>query len=119
MFMKRKYKLTTAKLHWISEPIKKVMVCEINENQVYIFLYTVEHDWFSDHSECFNSLEEAELYCDSLRVDNSGWIEIDDCLKYCNLDWIAPIRSKGRNIGEPQWGVYEKFDGAKWIEFKF
>jgi len=116
--MRRKYKLITAKLHWMKEPIKKVMVCEINENQVHVFLYTVEYDWFNDHSEFFNSLEEAESYCNCLGIDNLGWVEIDGCLEYCNLDWIAPVRSKGRNIGEPQCGIYEKFDGAKWVEFK-
>jgi len=114
--MGRKYKLATAKLHWINEPIRKIMVCEINENLVFVFLYTVEYDWFNAHSEILNSLEEAESYFGSLGIDNLGWIEIDACLDYCNLDWIASVRSKGRNIGESQCGIYEKFDGVKWVE---
>jgi len=116
--MKRKYKPTEAKLHWLSESIKKVMICEVDANQIYVFLYTVEYDWFNAHSQFFDSPEEAESYCESLGIDNLGWIEIDGCMDYCNLDWIAPVRSKGRDIGEPQCGVYERFDGAKWVEFK-
>jgi len=116
--MRRKYKLVKSKLHWIDEPIKKIMICEINDSQVHVFLYTVEHDWFADHYKIFSSLEKAESYLNSLRINNSGWIEIDGCLEYCNLDWIAPVRSKGRDLGQPQCGIYEKFDGHDWIEFK-
>ena len=116
--MRRKYKLVNVKLDCINETIKKIMVCEINDKQIHVFLYTVEYDWFNAHFEFFKSIEEVELYCNGLGIDNSGWIEIDGCLEYCNLDWIAPVRSKGRNLGEPQCGIYEKFDGIDWIEFK-
>ena len=64
------------------------------------------------------ALEQAELHCESLGIDNSEWIEIEDSMDYCNIDWIAPVRRKGRNIGE-YYGdsVWEKFDGTNWIEF--
>lgn len=40
-------------------------------------------------------------------VNEKGWIPIDDPLPYCQHDAFLPIRVKGRDIGEPQWGKLE------------
>ena len=72
---------------------------------------------FAAHSEIFSSLADAEAYCHQLGIPNTHWIDIDDVLPDCNLDWFAPVRRKGRNTGQVFFGVYEKFDGTNWIEF--
>ncbi len=114
----RKYTLIEDSIVIHGEPIKKAMICELGK-EVYTFLYTTEADWFSHHSERFDSVAEAELYCKNLGMSALNWIPVDDCLDWCNLDWIAPVRLKGRNTGQPNLeGIYEKFDGLNWVEFK-
>lgn len=50
-------------------------------------------------------------------VNEKGWIPIDDPLPYCQHDAFLPIRVKGRDIGEPQWGKLEILENGKWKEY--
>ena len=37
--------------------------------------------------------------------------------RYCQHDAFLPIRVKGRDIGEPQWGKLEILENGKWKEY--
>ena len=50
-------------------------------------------------------------------VNEKGWIPIGDPLPYCQHDAFLPIRVKGRDIGEPQWGKLEILENGKWKEY--
>ena len=50
-------------------------------------------------------------------MNEKGWIPIGDPLPYCHHDAFLPIRVKGRDIGEPQWGKLEIFENGKWKEY--
>jgi hypothetical protein len=73
-----------------------------------VILYTTEKDFFSYQSETFNSVCEAGLFCQGLGITKFDWIEINDCPEFCNLDWIAPVRRKGRETGTYCGDIYEK-----------
>ena len=60
----------------------------------------------------------AELYDDwDGLVDERGWIDIGDPLPYCQHDAFLPIRVKGRDTGDPEWGKYEILKDGQWVEY--
>ena len=50
-------------------------------------------------------------------IDERGWIEIDDPLPDCQHDAFLPIRVKGRNTGNPQWGQLEILKDGQWVDY--
>ena len=90
---------------YLKEPIKtnkkdyiyKIMLYQTKKDGVYLFMYCQK-----DAVQC--SFEK-------------GWIPIDDPLPYCQHDAFLPIRVKGRDIGEPQWGKLEILENGKWKEY--
>ncbi|MDE6313783.1 MAG: hypothetical protein K2M46_09250 [Lachnospiraceae bacterium] len=50
-------------------------------------------------------------------IDSEGWHIIDDPLPNCQDDCIQPIRVKGRDKNNPQWGRYEILKDGVWIEY--
>jgi biofilm protein TabA len=65
------------------------------------------------------TIAEADEACLQLYgINDKDWVDIGDPLEGCQQDWIAPVRVKGRNIGNPQWGIFERLeqDGV-WREF--
>ena len=112
----RKYSLIPHEIFFQGEKIQKIMICEMSTS-VFVFLYNTLEDGFSYHQQSFSSIAEAKSYYQQLGIHSLDWHSIPDCLEYCNLDWIAPVRLKGRNIGTPNLeGIYEQFDGSHWIE---
>lgn len=51
------------------------------------------------------------------RIDERGWIDIDDPLPDCQHDAFLPIRVKGRNVGKPEWGKYEILKEGEWEDY--
>jgi len=51
-------------------------------------------------------------------IDERGWIDIDDPLPDCQHDAFLPIRVKGREIGEPQWGQLEILKDGQWVDYR-
>ena len=51
-------------------------------------------------------------------LDEHGWIDMEDPLPYCQHDAFLPIRVKGRDSGEPQWGQFEILQDGKWTIYK-
>ncbi|MNP64748.1 hypothetical protein D3C76_1602670 [compost metagenome] len=86
---------------------------------VYVFLYNTEKDGSGIADHWYETLEDAEetcleIYC----IGKNDWIIIPDPLEFCQHDIIAPVRVKGRNLGNPQWGNYEQLINGKWVEIK-
>ena len=50
-------------------------------------------------------------------LDEQGWIEIEDPLPECQHDVFLPIRIKGRESGNPQWGQFEILEDGEWKEY--
>ena len=99
--------------------IKKVMLYESHDG-VYIFLYDVIDDYPAFADNYFSALEDAEEVCsEEYSIKDSDWIIVDEPPKNCQHDIISPVRIKGRDLGKPQWGEYEKFVNGKWIDYKF
>jgi hypothetical protein len=86
---------------------------------VFVFPCATLEDGSSIGDNWFESLASAEEAC--LReygIRAEDWVVIDDPLSGCQQDWIAPVRVKGRIDGKPQWGVMERLENGKWIEFR-
>ena len=45
------------------------------------------------------------------------WQLINDLMEGCQADWIVPVRIKGRNIGNPEWGKFERLENGIWKDF--
>lgn len=96
--------------------IYKVMIHEIPGEGTYTYYYTDPNAVFSTYDSYNDDLMTAvEEFEDEL--DENGWITIDDPLPYCQHDCILPIRVKGRENGNPQWGNYEILSNGKWMEY--
>lgn len=110
----RKYAI----LNNIVNNVKKVMI--YIEEGVYIFLYDRIEDVPSFSDEYVDTLEEAEKICFyEYNIKDSDWMNINDPIEECQEDIISPVRTKGVNLGKPEWGKFEKLVDDKWIEFKF
>ena len=88
-----------------------------SEDGVYLFGYDTESDSSSLWDEWYETVEDALESCKTeYNIENSDWQEIDDPLENCQHDWIEPVRIKGRDIGKPEWGKFEKLVDNEWIE---
>ena len=97
--------------------IYKVMIHEIEELGTYIYYYTSKDAIFSSYDSFSDDIETAlEEFED--KINEQGWIKIDEPLPYCQHDCILPIRVKGCKDGCPQWGKYEILSDGQWIEYK-
>ena len=109
------------KYAYLKEPMKKnkddyvykIMLCEAKEG-FYLFEYTSLEAVLSASDLCYGSLE--NLYEDwNDRIDERGWIELEDPLPECQQDAFIPLRVKGRNTGRPEWGTYETLQDGNWV----
>lgn len=51
------------------------------------------------------------------KIDERGWIRLDDPLPDCLQDAFIPLRVKGRDTGTPHWGTYESLLDGEWAEY--
>ncbi len=110
------------KYAYLKEPIKvnettiyKIMLYQTEEG-VYLFQYCSKDAVQCLFDNCYETIE--GVYEDwNTFIDEQGWIDIDDPLPYCQHDAFLPIRVKGRNIGNPQWGKFEILENGKWKEY--
>jgi len=65
-------------------------------------------------------MDQAEdIQKDDIDLTEGEWLfKIDDPLPYCQHDCILPIRVKGRQTGNPQWGNYEILSNGNWVDYK-
>ena len=110
------------KYAFLKEPLKqedrfvhKVMIYTAEEG---IYLFEYDHP---DAARCCGDLLYAsmeELLADwDERIDERGWIEIEDPLPDCQADAFIPLRIKGRNTGTPEWGRYETLKDGVWVDY--
>jgi len=98
-----------------SEETVKIMLYAAEEG-VYLFEYSRPDAVQSDCDRFYESLE--DLYDDwNDRIDERGWIDIEDPLPGCQQDAFIPLRVKGRDTGRPQWGNYEVLKDGNWVDY--
>ena len=97
------------------DTIYKIMLHK-TKSEVFVYLYTsldaVQSsfdNWYPD--------EESALEDWQSEIDERGWILLDDQLPYCQDDALLPIRVKGRNVNNPQWGKLEIYENGEWIDY--
>ena len=113
----RKWAYLEHPISYNNERICKVMIYETKNDGTHVFLYNspkaqicVADEWYEkaiDAEEAWNSFIQAD-----------SWFTIDDPLPDCQADCIFPIRVKGRNTGNPEWGHYEVLVDGNWIDYK-
>ena len=97
--------------------VKQVMIYE-SEDGVYVFPFDSLEDGSAIGDEWYQSLSEADSMCENeYGIGANDWKYIDDPLDGCQHDWIMPVRIKGRDIGKPEWGRFERFENDVWIDF--
>ena len=112
------------KYAYLKEPVKgnesdlivKIMLFEAEES-IYLFEYCSPDAVLCSSDRCYDSLE--DLYEDwNERIDERGWIGIEDPLPDCQHDAFIPLRVKGRNVGKPEWGKYETLKDGRWVGYE-
>ncbi len=96
--------------------IYKIMIYQTGTDGTYVFLYNSIESQLCTTDEWYETINEA-LEKWSPLIASSGWIEIEDPLKDCQHDAILPIRIKGRDTENPQWGKYEILQNGIWIDY--
>ena len=97
---------------------KRIMIYE-TDNEVYLFPLATMEDGSGRGDDWYETVEEADNLCEiEYDIKPEDWEYIDDPLEYCQDDWIAPVRIKGRNIGKPEWGKFERLENGIWKEFE-
>ena len=113
----RKYAYLKAPLKLDTDTcIYKIMLYESCEG-VYLFGYSSPDAVLCSYDLCYDKAESLYEDWNSL-IDEKGWIEMEDPLPDCQHDAFIPIRVKGRDVGNPQWGKLETLRGGKWVEYK-
>ena len=95
------------------------MIYNDGEFGSYLFGYKNTEDSSSVFDELYDSEDDAmESSLTKYGVKNSDWTEISDPEPYCQHDWINPVRVKGREIGKPEFGRFERLINGEWTEFE-
>ena len=110
------------KYAWLKEPYQydeKTLIYKIRlyetEEGIYLFEYSSPDAIQSCSDRCYDSLE--DLFDDwNERIDERGWIELDDPLPHCQHDAFIPLRVIGRDTGKPEWGNFEIWKDGRWIK---
>jgi len=105
----------------LTEPKDDIIRLMISNDEfgVYLFGYKKLEDCGSAFDEWYESENDALESCESeYGINKSDWTDIQNPKPTCQHDWINPVRIKGRESGNPEFGKLEKLIGGKWIEFK-
>jgi hypothetical protein len=117
-------KIQMRRYAYLKEPIKtnkkdsiyKIMLYQTKKDGVYLFMYCQKDAVQCSFDYWYKTVEDVYEDWNDL-VNEKGWIPIGDPLPYCQHDAFLPIRVKGRDIGEPQWGKLEILENGKWKEY--
>ncbi|MCL2675581.1 MAG: hypothetical protein FWE84_03205 [Firmicutes bacterium] len=117
----RKYAiLKTPVIENVNLTVRRLMLYKISDDEIYVFV-SDSTEYLSDNGGdmWYDNIKLAEKDCNEIYgVKDEDWIYISDPMCDCQHDSISPIRVKGRNLGKPQFGEYEFFDGQDWVEIK-
>lgn len=114
-------KQTDRKIAFISidneKGIKKVMICK-NTTGFSLFEFDTKLDCNCISDLFFEKLENAEQYCnEKYNIQIQDWFAISNQQDFCNVDYIMPVKIKGRETGKPQFDNWEIQINGKWEEF--
>lgn len=99
------------------EGIRKVMISGSGDG-AFLFGYNTILDCNSIWNEWYENQEDADEHCESeYGVTPDDWISIPDPQDFCNLDYIMPVRIKGRDVGRPEFDNWETLINGKWEDF--
>ena len=109
---------------YLKEPVKtnkkdyiyKIMLYQTKKDGVCLFMYCQKDAVQCSFDYWYKTLEDVYEDWNEL-IDENGWIDFDDPLPDCQHDAFLPIRVKGRDIGEPQWGKLEILENGKWKDY--
>lgn len=96
--------------------VYKVMLHVIKNQGVAVYLYTHKDAMFCSFDHFYTDLNDAIEDWEE-ELDDQGWIEIEDPLPGCQHDAFMPIRIKGRESGNSQWGQFEILEDGEWKEY--
>ena len=111
------------KYAYLKEPLKrdegddvyKIMLYESPEG-FYLFEYSTPDAVLSAGDRLYDTLEDLQEEWDE-RIDEKGWMDLEDPLPDCQHDAFIPLRVKGRVTGKPEWGKYETLKCGQWVEY--
>ena len=92
-------------------------IYNIYEINTYLFEYDSPDAVLCSADLYYDSLDDLKEEWNGL-IDRRGWIDLGDPLPGCQHDAFLPLRVKGRNTGNPQWGTYEILKDGAWVEYK-
>ncbi|WP_139165462.1 hypothetical protein [Microvirga guangxiensis] len=97
------------------DEVKRVILCETSDG-VYLFLSRSMEDKGSFADEWYECTKDAQAACRSrFGIELEAWQEVPDPMPGCQHDWIKPVRVKGRDRGQPEWGVFEQLVDGHWV----
>ena len=100
-----------------NECIKKIMIYESN-NGTYLFGYDTIFDCNCLWDNWYENVDQAEKCCyDDYNIKPNDWIYISEPHDFCNLDYIMPVRIKGRDKRQPEFDQWEILVNDNWIAF--
>ena len=89
-----------------------------DELGTFLFGYKKLADCGAEWDEWYETENDALESCESeYGINKSDWTDIQNPEPNCQHDWINPVRIKGRENGNPEFGKLEKKMNGKWIEF--
>ena len=112
----RKYAYLREPLNKEGERIFKIMLFETDEG-CSLFGYGSPDAVMCSYDLFYDSAD--DLYDDwNELIDGRGWIDIEDPLPGCQHDAFLPVRVKGRDTGNPEWGRFEILADGVWVDYE-
>lgn len=107
----------------VPQPTTKVvrlLLHDDGENGVYLFSFDRLEDGDScSGDEWYETVADAECVAQQkYHVAPESWQPLPAVVEHCQQDWIAPVRIKGREEGNPQWGKLERLVDGHWVDFQ-
>lgn len=99
-----------------TDMIYKVMIHSMKKHGTMVYLYTSLDAAMCSFDVYYPDVE-AALEDWQEQIDDRGWIQIDDPMPDCQHDAFLPIRVKGRNTGNPEWGQLEIYENGAWKDY--
>ncbi|MDO4194323.1 MAG: hypothetical protein Q4D24_13600 [Erysipelotrichaceae bacterium] len=112
----RKYAYLKKPLKYDTDTVVYKIMLYVTEEGVYLYEYSSPDAVLCSSDRFYETLD--DLYDDwNELIDERGWIVIDDPLPFCQHDAFLPIRVKGRDTGDPEWGRYEILKDGNWVGY--
>ena len=99
----------------ITEVGVRWVIVHQTEGGVHVFPCASDEDGSVTGDDWYPSLSDADAACaDAYGVECGDWRLIGDPPQGCQQDWVSPVRVRGRESGNPQWGEFERLVDGSW-----